>query len=209
MKNTLKFNLLLATLLFAAFAKPVAAQDLAQEIDALGTSYMMAFNKGDAEELSALYAKEIVFVNAKDGSTSTATREQIKASFVKDFSKPAGSINIKGTGFEVLPDGKVKITGTFSILSGSDANPADMSYENLLVKEDGQWKLCQLKSLVVLAWRRVYRAHFFTAETCCPQKVSPRPQRRRGKITPPRRCGAGSAAPNSMRAAPALQTPRH
>jgi ketosteroid isomerase-like protein len=146
MRNTLKFNLIPAILLFAAFTAPVAAQNLSEEIDALGMSYMVAYNMGDAEALSALYAKEVVFVNAKDGSTNTATREQVKAGLVKDFSKPAGSINIKGTGFEVQPDGRIRITGTFSILSGSDANPPTMSYEHLLVKEDGQWKLCQMKS---------------------------------------------------------------
>lgn len=146
MKNTLKFNLFLAVLLFAAFTVPVSAQGLSEEIDALGTSYMAAYNIGDVEALSALYAKEVVFVNAKDGSTNTATREQVKAGLAKDFSKPAGTINIKGTGLEVLEDGRVLITGTFAIMSGADVDPRTMSYEHLLVKEDGQWKLCQMKS---------------------------------------------------------------
>jgi|GEM_PF-694761 len=155
MKQTALFSFLLAAFLLATGATTAAAQsttagapNIEQEMVALAKAWQEAYNRGDAETLATMYADNVVFVNPTDGTTSTTTKDAIKASFVKGFSEYTMYNEIKVTTAALQPDGKVNIKGTFS---GYDIDkktgekiPDGGTYNHLVVKENGQWKLCQM-----------------------------------------------------------------
>ena len=143
--------LLLVAFFCAAFTAPLSAQDLNAELTAFGKAWQEANNRGDAEGLSTMYTDEVVMVNAKDGSKTTVTKAQIKARDTQNFGESDNQITIVNDKTEALSDGKVRIVGTFSGVmtnkkSGEKSNFSG-SYDHLAVKEGGQWKLCQMKSV--------------------------------------------------------------
>lgn len=150
MKKAMQFMLFLGAFLFAANHTLLTAQDLSAEVGNLVKSYTEAYNKADVEALGAMYAAEVTVVNSTDGSTSTSTRDQVKANFVKDFSEADQKIAINNAGFEAQRDGTVRINGTFTVVStnkkSGESITASRSYDHVLVKDAGQWKLSRMKS---------------------------------------------------------------
>lgn len=150
MKKAMQFALFLGAFLFAANHTLLTAQDLSAEVSNLAKAYTDAYNKGDVEALGAMHAAEVTFVNSTDGSTSTSTRDQVKANFVKEFSEADKKIAINNAGFEAQRDGTVRINGTFTVMStnrkSSETTTVSRSYDHVLVKDAGQWKLSRMKS---------------------------------------------------------------
>jgi len=150
MKNNLSFPLLFAALLFAATS--AQGQDLTQEVTAMAKGWQDAYNRADQATLATLYTNEVIFVDPADGTSSTATKEQIVAGFERDFSASDLQMEIKVMKVTALPDGKATVSGTFSG-NGNNKKTGEKiawsaSYENIVVKEGGQWKLSQMKTVM-------------------------------------------------------------
>lgn len=147
----MKNFLFLATLFTVGFAAPLGAQDLKAELQALAQAFQEANNRGDAETLNTMYTDEVVMVNPRDGSKSTITRAQIKAQDVQNFGQVNDQMNIVVDSVESQPDGRVMVKGSVTGVlvnkkTGEKTNYSG-SYEHLVVKADGRWKLCEMKFL--------------------------------------------------------------
>lgn len=143
-------HLLFFVAFYAAAGTPTLyAQDLKAEMQALARSFEAATNKGDAETLNTMYTNEVVMIDAQTGDKSTVTKAQIKAQDIKNFSERTDQMSIVVDLAELLPDGKVRITGSVTGTATDKKTGAKMdysgAYDHLLLKEGGQWKLCQMK----------------------------------------------------------------
>jgi ketosteroid isomerase-like protein len=127
-------------------------QDLKAEMQTYANTWAAAHNRADAPALAAMHSDKVVFVSPKDGTTSTQTRQEIEADFVKSFSTEDSQIEIVISGAEPQPGDKVRITGSFSSKVTNKKTGEKTAYngtfDHLVVKEKGQWKLFQMKSVL-------------------------------------------------------------
>lgn len=149
MKITIRCAMLLAAFAVSTISAPLNAQDLIQKMNGFAQAWQDAYNKGDFNDLTAMYTDPVVSVNPKDGSTVTLTRDQISSDFERNFSQSTLHIEVKLTDAVAQPDGRVKITGTF-IRTSTDQKSGEKTafsgtFEHLVQLDNGQWKLCQLK----------------------------------------------------------------
>ncbi len=149
METTLTRARLLAVLLLSAFAATTFAQGLNKEAVAFTKTYQTAYNKGDRPTLMTLFADNVGWVNP-DGSIKTYPKAEVDADFVRDFGETAGSyMDFTVVSTQTQPDGKVKIGTTvngydFVRKTGAKLNPTAGTYEMLIGKEAGQWKISQV-----------------------------------------------------------------
>ncbi|MDX1908269.1 MAG: nuclear transport factor 2 family protein [Bacteroidia bacterium] len=144
----MKNLIFLAVLLCAALS--TRAQDATAEMLALGNAWKTAFERGDAAAVAALYSENVTYVQAEDGSTSTRTRAAVEASLKKTLETTTGTLefapNCAGTW---LPNGKARFTGDFTqTMTDKTTGQTEVfhgSFDHLAVKENGQWKLCQVQ----------------------------------------------------------------
>ena len=156
---------LLLTLLLPTFAAITHAQSLNPEAVAFAKTYQEAYNKGDRPKLMTLFADDVGWVNS-DGSVRPNTKADVDADFVRDFGETAGSyMEFTVVSTEAQPDGKMKI-GTnvngYDFLRKTNAklNPTAGTYEMLIGKEGGQWKISQVKwamNVVALEMRELVK----------------------------------------------------
>ncbi len=151
MKKMMPFAILMLAFVGSALLNPIAAQDAKKEMKAFAKAWEDAYNQGNTALLTSMYMDEATSVNVADGSTKTITRQERKADFAKSFKESKEKISIKVDNAETLPDGQVKLTGTYS---GSSMNKATGekekwtgSYEHIAVKHKGKWKLVQTKNM--------------------------------------------------------------
>lgn len=148
----MKHLFFLAAFLLAACSPALQAQDLKSEMITLAKAWQEATNRGDVAALQTMYADEVVIVNAKDNSTTTLTKAQLHEGDMQQFSEMDNQTTILLETAEAMPDGRVKVTGTVSGVrttkkSGEKTNYV-FRFENLIVRENGQWKVCQFKNWV-------------------------------------------------------------
>jgi len=148
----MKHLFFLAAFLLAACSPALQAQDLKSEMITLAKAWQEATNRGDVAALQTAYADEVVIVNAKDNSTTTLTKAQLHEGDMQQFSEMDDQTTILLETAEAMPDGRVKVTGTVSGVrttkkSGEKTNYV-FRFENLIVRENGQWKVCQFKNWV-------------------------------------------------------------
>jgi len=148
----MKHLFFLAAFLLAACSPALQAQDLKSEMITLAKAWQEATNRGDVAALQTAYADEVVIVNAKDNSTTTLTKAQLHEGDMQQFSEMDDQTTILLETAEAMPDGRVKVTGTVSGVrttkkSGEETNYV-FRFENLIVRENGQWKVCQFKNWV-------------------------------------------------------------
>ncbi|WP_080055755.1 nuclear transport factor 2 family protein [Spirosoma aerolatum] len=141
---------LLTLLLLPAFAATTLAQGLNPEAVAFTKTYQTAYNKGDRPTLMTLFADNVGWVNP-DGSVTPGSKADVEADYVRDFGETAGSyMDFAVVSTEAQPDGKVKIGTTvsgydFVRKTGAKLNPTAGTYEMLIGKVGGQWKISQVK----------------------------------------------------------------
>jgi len=150
MKKTSQFFTILFTALFmAAFTSAISAQvspasttkttststttanaagDMKTTMDNFAAKWQSAYNLKDATAMGSLYDKSVVTVSP-DGTTKTVTKEEVIRSLESAFAVPSQRIEIKVGSATPMPDGKVRITGTYEV-SRMDAN-------GQIIKESG------------------------------------------------------------------------
>ena len=151
MKKMMPFALLMLAFMGSALMNPIAAQDAKKEMKAFAKAWEDAYNEGNTTVLTGMYTDEATSVNATDGTTKTITRKERRDEFIKTFKESKEKISVKVVGAETLPDGQVKLTGTYS---GSSVNKKSGektkwsgSFEHIAVKQKGKWKLTQTKNM--------------------------------------------------------------
>lgn len=152
MKAQKMFGMLFLVLLFTAFAVPTWAQDTKKEVEAFAKTFQDTYNKADHAGLAKLCAKEVVVTNP-DGTTATLTNAQMGENYAKGFANADLQITITVGEITTLPDGKVKVTGTTTLLAVNkktgEKKTQKSTYENMAVKEIGEWKACAFKQTIV------------------------------------------------------------
>ena len=161
MKTTSILRLLSAVLLITVSVLPMAAQTLNKEAVAFVKTYQDAYNKGNMPALMTLYSDKVGWVN-RDGSVTANTKADVEADYVRDFGETAGSyMDFTVVGTEAEADGKVKVNTTvsgydFDRKTGTKIQPTAGTYQAIIAKEGGQWKIGQVKwamNLVALEMR--------------------------------------------------------
>ena len=136
------------------------------EAVAFTKTYQDAYNKGDRPKLMILFADNVGWVNP-DGSVTANTKADVDADFVRDFGESAGShMDFAVVSTEAQPDGTMKIGTTvsgydFTRKTGAKLNPTSGTYEMLIGKVGGQWKISQVKwamNMVALELRDFVKA---------------------------------------------------
>jgi ketosteroid isomerase-like protein len=138
---------LLAAFLFAAFN--TQAQDITPEMMTLANNWKAALERGDAKALAAMYAEKMDYVNP-DGTTSTATRAEIEADFIKTFETHTGTLELApGCTATLLPDSRANFKGEFTQTSTDKKTGKKEAFNGYFdqhwVREGGQWKLSVVK----------------------------------------------------------------
>lgn len=144
MKNLLLF----AALFLAALSTPLRAQDLNAEMNALGQAWKAAYERGDAKALTTLYADQVSFISAKDGSVTTRTRADIEADFQKEFAEGTRTFDFTPGEAMRQADGSVRITGSFVRTSTNkmgEKTTVKATYDHVVVSVKGQWQLSRMK----------------------------------------------------------------
>lgn len=129
MKNTIQPICLFAAFLLSVFTtslyaqttpiatpstpKPLSQPDLSNQMTAFTKAWQDAYNRGDNAALKAMYANEVMRVNA-DGTTTRITRDQIGESYSMDFNKYKTQTEVKYGNAILLLDGTVRLTGTYT-----------------------------------------------------------------------------------------------
>ena len=161
MKSKFILRLLSAVLLITVSVLPMAAQTLNKEAVAFVKTYQDAYNNGNLPTLMTLYGDKVGWVN-RDGSVTANTKADVEADYVRDFGETAGSyMDFTVVGTEAEADGKVKINTTvsgydFDRKTGTKLQPTSGTYQAVMAKEGGQWKIGQVKwamNLVALELR--------------------------------------------------------
>ena len=130
--------------------------------DAVGflKTFQDAYNRGDLPALMTMYAPEITSVRS-DGKTEKVAKSEFEKDYIRDFGESAGTnqvFNISDT--RILPDGKVKIMGSFD---GYDfdrktmakLNPFTGDFDFVIANEGGSWKFTEMK--IVPAINQIWR----------------------------------------------------
>jgi uncharacterized protein (TIGR02246 family) len=133
---------LVAALVVVGMCVGLTAQKVDPAVEKLAEQYQVAFNKGDAKALAALYTADALRIPV-DGTLLTG-RSAIEASYVKNLAGP-----FKGTTLKLMP-GKTQsltsdvalIQGTYEVTGGSA--PVRGRYLNTAVRQEGQWRLASV-----------------------------------------------------------------
>ena len=166
MKNATNPTRLLTVLLLLAVTATTHAQGLNPEAVAFAKTYQDAYNKGDRPKLMTLFADNVGWVNP-DGSVTASTKADVDADYVRDFGETAGSyMDFAVVSTEAQPDGTMKIGTTvsgydFTRKTGAKLNPTSGTYEMMIGKVGGQWKISQVKwamNVVGLELRTMFKA---------------------------------------------------
>jgi ketosteroid isomerase-like protein len=146
--NNLFFAALLAMLCSATtmVAQTTQNKNLTMEVASLAKAWQDAYNRRDHVALASMYTSEITSVG-QDGSTSTITKAQLEEQFKSEFMTYNTQTEVKIGSATLLPDGKARIIGTYTNsdinLKTGEKTVETGTYDHLLVKQSGAWKLTQ------------------------------------------------------------------
>jgi len=139
--------LLLTTILCTVFISPIYAQKVDKEIKNFTQSFQKAYNKKDHASLTSMFTADAVRVNP-DGATITGA-QQIGETYAQTFSATDQTVDIKLGTVTPQSDTKALVTGTYTVKgkNKSTGEAIDLvgAYENIAVKENGKWKIANMK----------------------------------------------------------------
>ena len=140
MIKTIRFSLLLVTLTIGSMIHTATAQDATKELTEFTKRFEEACNKKDTKAIKEMFTKDAVRSNS-DGQTQTGI-DAIVAAYAELF-----QMNLTLT----IKQEKVATENGNTVSSGSwqangksssgDSIDAKGSFDNTMVKENGQWKI--------------------------------------------------------------------
>ncbi|QDU27152.1 SnoaL-like domain protein [Anatilimnocola aggregata] len=140
MKEQFKWLAILASVLVSASAW--AAEPSADEtkIRQAVTSYVNAFNQGNAKALAALWSPEAVYTNPDSGE-QVVGRAAIETQFASIFAAAKGAkLEATTESIQFVSPNVAIEQGTAKVLSAK-GDPEESGYSAVYVKRDGEWLL--------------------------------------------------------------------
>lgn len=145
MKKHIRFSLLFAGLLCAAFTCSLQAQDVDKELAAFAQQFQDAYNKEDHATLQTFYTADATRV-AKDGTSITGA-ENIGAFWAAQFKGADATLSLAQTlvswsdaNYAYVTKGTYQVTGTTA--NGDKINLSG-TYSNIMSKQNGAWKIAK------------------------------------------------------------------
>jgi uncharacterized protein (TIGR02246 family) len=123
------------------------AQQYKKEVKAFTSSFQKSYNAKDHNALQKMFAADAVRVNA-DGTSITGA-EQIAGNYGQTFANTDQVVEIKVGTITPVSDTKLTVTGTYTVTgkvkASGEAINITGAYDNVVIKENGQWKIVSMK----------------------------------------------------------------
>lgn len=147
MSAKIHLKLFLIAIGFSFLATSGYAQSSGKSIKKFTRSFSKAYNAKDNAALTAMFTSDAVRVDTEGKSTNGA--EQIGAAYAQVFSATDQKVVITQTDVRDNPDGSVVANGRYGVTGTVKSNGEKITlagtYENILVKHNGQWKISHMK----------------------------------------------------------------
>lgn len=147
MSAKIHFKLFLIALIFSAFTTSGYAQATGKSIKKFTKSFSKAYNAKDHATLTGMFTSDAVRIDAEGKTTNGGA--QIGADYAQVFSATDQKVVIKHADVRDNPDGSAVANGKYSVTgtvkSSGDKIALAGTYENKLVKQNGQWKISHMK----------------------------------------------------------------
>jgi ketosteroid isomerase-like protein len=138
-----KLGMLGASVLLMMVAPAIAAENLKDEVDKIGSQYMQFFNKKDAAGITSLYTKNYLRVN--QGGVVADNTKLYEGTFKAGFDR----LETKAIDVQSVSENVATATGEAHLTGKNEkGEPLDLTaiWSDVLVREDGKWKIKMLTS---------------------------------------------------------------
>jgi len=133
----------------AASLQPAASEDREQDrssIRAAFDSFAKAFDSGDAKALSSQWTADGEYEN--DSDVSVRGRADLESSFAEFFShNPDAKAEVHPASLRFLSGDAAIAEGTVAVRRGPTQPTKAANYSALFVRDNGQWRLAQLREI--------------------------------------------------------------
>jgi ketosteroid isomerase-like protein len=123
------------------------AQQYKKDVKSFTKSFQKSYNAKDHSALQKMFVADAVRVNA-DG-TSIIGAEQIAGNYGQSFANADQTVDIKIGTITPVSDSKLTVTGTYTVTgkvkASGEAINITGAYDNVVIKENGQWKIVSMK----------------------------------------------------------------
>lgn len=143
-------SILLSVMIFVALfsnAVNVQAQQYKKEVKSFTQSFQKHYNAKDHNALQKMFVADAVRLNA-DGTSITGA-EQIAGNYGQTFANTDQVVDIKIGTITPVSDTKLTVTGTYTVTgkvkASGEAINITGAYDNVVIKENGQWKIVSMK----------------------------------------------------------------
>lgn len=147
MSAKIHLKLFLMVIVLGAFTTSGYAQSTGKSIKKFTKSFSKAYNAKDHAALTAMFTSDAVRIDAEGKTTNGGA--QIGADYAQVFSATDQKAVIKHSDVRDNPDGSAVANGTYTVTgtvkSSGDKIALAGTYENKLVKQNGQWKISHMK----------------------------------------------------------------
>lgn len=146
MRKSIMFSAFICVILLA-FSVTAHAQKYKKELNSFTKNFEKSYNAKDHNALKGMFTADAVRVNA-DGASITGA-ELIAGNYAESFANADQVVDIKLGTITPVSDTKLTVTGTYTVTGKVKANGQPINiqgaYDNLVVKENGQWKIIMMK----------------------------------------------------------------
>jgi ketosteroid isomerase-like protein len=143
-------SILFSVMVFVAMCSigvTAQAQQYKKDVKSFTKSFQKSYNAKDHNALQKMFVSDAVRVNA-DG-TSVTGAEQIAEIYSKSFTNADQIVDIKIGAITPVSDSKLTVTGTYTVTgkvkASGEAINITGAYDNVVIKENGQWKIVSMK----------------------------------------------------------------
>jgi len=147
MSAKILFKLFLIVVVSGAFTTSGYTQSASKSIKKFTKSFSKSYNAKDHAALTAMFTPDAVRIDTEGKATNGGA--QIGADYAQVFSATDQKVVIKHAGVRDNPDGSAVANGTYTVTgtvkSSGDKIALAGTYENTLVKQNGVWKISQMK----------------------------------------------------------------
>jgi uncharacterized protein (TIGR02246 family) len=146
MRKSILFSVVIFVASFS-IAVTAQAQQYKKDVKSFTKSFQKSYNAKDHNALQKMFMPDAVRVNA-DG-TSVTGAEQIAGNYGQTFANTDQVVEIKVVTITPVSDTKLTVTGTYTVTGKVKASGEAINitggYDNVVVKENGQWKIVSMK----------------------------------------------------------------
>ncbi len=123
------------------------AQKYKKEVNSFTKNFQKSYNAKDHAALKDMFVADAVRVNP-DGASMTGA-DLIANNYAEAFTNSDQTVDIKVGTITPVSDTKLTVTGTYTVTGKVKANGEAINikgaYDNLVVKENGKWRIMMMK----------------------------------------------------------------